>query len=126
MAIGIKCYCFPTFKDLLAFYCHPFFQRECKGKGRVFTIKIYFLLFSKFLVDFQRDLSRIFPFFIRGAKIRGGNILSNFLISFCSHYLHFVLTILECLHFLFINKLELQNWVRKIGFRIKIINHKKI
>ena len=45
MAIGIKCYCFPTFKDLLAVSCHPFFQRECKGKGRTITIKIYFEIF---------------------------------------------------------------------------------
>lgn len=41
------CYCFPTFKDLLALLRHPFFERECKGKGRFIPSQIFSMLFEK-------------------------------------------------------------------------------
>lgn len=44
---GKKCYCFPTFKDLLPFYQHPVFDWECKGKGFFISTKFFFIFFEK-------------------------------------------------------------------------------
>ena len=58
MAIGTKCYCFPTFKDLFPRFArddkqissvviYPFFERECKGKGLYIPTKYFDIYFEK-------------------------------------------------------------------------------
>ena len=67
MAIGIKCYCFPTFKDLLAIKCHPFYW-ECKGNGRSIYHQKYLAVFSSLCCEFQLVLQELLQFFSEDRK----------------------------------------------------------
>jgi len=83
------CYCFPTFKDLSGFICHPFFERECKGKGRFITGQIFLAFFEKNrLTNLTIFCEELTQFFRRTAKIQLLMITANFISAFCSHLLH--------------------------------------
>lgn len=66
------CYCFPTFKDLLASYRHPVFERECKGKGHFISTKFFFIYFQKksdpFGVKINLFCEELFPLFKGGRQ----------------------------------------------------------
>ena len=49
----IKCYCFPTFKDLLAVYCHPFLNGSAKVRAALLSPKFFSVYFQSFQYDFQ-------------------------------------------------------------------------
>jgi len=38
---------FPNFQRSFGFTSHPFFERECKGKGHFISTKFFFIYFSK-------------------------------------------------------------------------------
>ena len=82
LARRIKCYCFPTFKDLLAVYCHPVFKWECKGKGLLVITKIFPDLFSDFWSDHRTVLWRTILLFETDGKNTMSNYSSQFLFQF--------------------------------------------
>jgi len=53
MAIEIKCYCFPTFKDLLAFTSHRFFKRSAKVRAYSLSPKFLLIYFQFFWNEIQ-------------------------------------------------------------------------
>ena len=46
-----KCYCFPTFKDLLAFTSHRFFKRSANVRADLLPPKFLSELFRLFWID---------------------------------------------------------------------------
>ena len=70
------CCCFPTFKDLLAIKCHPFYW-ECKGNGRSIYHQKYLPDFPAFAVNFNLFCKNWSNFFQRIAKIRPRNGWTN-------------------------------------------------
>ena len=110
MAIEVQCYCFPTFKDLLAStpaslpdpIATPFL-RECKGTCLFISTQIFF---GYFLSDFSANYRtirfenqlvyrRTYPLFICGLQ-RYGNLNSspNFEANFVHICLTFIFTFL--------------------------------
>ena len=104
MAIEVQCYCFPTFKDLLAStpasLPDPFatpFLRECKGTCLFISTQIFFGYFlpdfsdNNRIIRFENQLvyRRTYPLFICGLQ-RYGNINSS--PNFEAIFVHICLT----------------------------------
>ena len=96
MAIEIKCYCFPTFKDLLAFsriksgtYHIPFFKRSAKVRAYQLLSKFFPNIFRSFWRDSQTVLWRTTPCFPGGCKntmcTGTSKVFSRFLFTSASH-----------------------------------------
>ena len=55
------CYCFQSFKELLAFFAIRFFRSGCKGKGLYYFNQIFLLFLEDFsLFSLARFTTRIF------------------------------------------------------------------
>ena len=67
MAIGTGVLLFPNFQRTF-WPLLPLFFKECKGKGRFITTKIFYELFQSFWNDFQIVLWRTKLIFLSGSK----------------------------------------------------------
>ncbi len=60
---------FPNFQRSFGFTSHPVFERECKGKGRSITTKIFSEKFSEILAWFSNCfVKNSIPFLKKGSK----------------------------------------------------------
>ena len=93
-----KCYCFPTFKDLLPLRfargdtpcsasCTRFFERSAKVRGQLLLPKFSPEIFRSFWCDIQFVLWRTARFLITGSKDKGCGITTK-LFCYISLFTH--------------------------------------
>jgi hypothetical protein len=73
---------FPNFQRSFGFTSHPFFERECKGKGRFISTKFFSIYFSKntdhFGMKIKLFCEELLPFLKADGKGKGSNLTSKF------------------------------------------------
>ena len=81
--IAIECYCFQSFKELLAFFATQFFDWGAKVRAVCIQTKFFFTFSTILFADFSRDFIRrtsviVRHFFERIAKIQWDSFTTKF------------------------------------------------